>query len=112
MSRNNGDGIWSTNPDPFWILGAANGLDTALLNAANDTVNFPLTGGSNFKVFISDYQNRMFISGSTFVLTVNFADGSSATGTVTVGGSGSATISLSYDGQIRDRVGAGAFAQN
>jgi hypothetical protein len=82
MLRNGGDGTWNTFADLNWILGAANGLDTALLNGANDTVNFPVAGGSSFKVFASDWQNRMFIDGSSFALTVTFSDQSTAVGSV------------------------------
>jgi hypothetical protein len=60
-------------------------LDTALLNGSDDSVNFTLNEGSSFKVFTADFQNRMFLSGTAFTLNVNFADGSTATGNVTIG---------------------------
>ena len=60
-------------------------LDAALFNAANGTVNFPLTAGSSFKLFASDYLGQMYTSGSTFTLTVSFADGSTATANVSIG---------------------------
>src|ERR1043166_1211827 len=60
-------GIWDTQVgNGFWTLGAASGLDTALLNAANDSVNFALAEGSSFKIFAADYQNQMFVVGSGF----------------------------------------------
>ena len=76
-------GVWNTQAgDGFWSLGAAGGLDTALLNAANDSVNFAVTEGSSFKIFASDFQNLLFVNGTAFTLTANFSDGSTATQTV------------------------------
>src|ERR1043166_3331639 len=73
--RNNGDGIWNTNPgDGFWILGAATNETALLYNGATDSVNFLLMEGSTFKIFASDLQNRMFTPGSNFVVTVSFGD--------------------------------------
>jgi len=109
---NSPGGIWNTQaPDGFWSLGVANGLDTALLNGANDSVNFSITEGSSFKVFAADYQNLLFLNGTVFTLAATFADGSTATANVTINSnSSSATISLSYNGQLRDRVGPGELA--
>jgi hypothetical protein len=63
-------------------VGAASTLDAALLNAANGTVNFPLTAGSSFNIFASNFEGGMFVTGSSFTLTVSFADGSTATANV------------------------------
>ena len=78
-----GQGNWDTQPNNgFWVLGAASTLDAALFNAANGTVNFPLTAGSSFNIFASDFQGAMFVAGSSFTLTASFADGSTATANV------------------------------
>ena len=85
LNRAGAVGVWDTQAgNGFWTLGVASGLDTALLNAANDSVNFALTEGSSFKIFAADFQNQMFLVGSAFTLIVNFADGSTATGGATV----------------------------
>jgi glucose/arabinose dehydrogenase len=105
-------GVWDTQGgDGFWSLGAASGLDTALLNAANDSVNFMVTEGSSFKIFAADYLEQLFVPGSGFSLNVNFSDGSTATANVTVNSTPNGpTISLNFDGTIRDRVGQKEFA--
>ena len=79
-----GEGNWDTQPNNgFWVLGAASTLDAALFNAANGTVNFPLTAGSSFNIFASDSQGAFqFVAGSSFTLTASFADGSTATANV------------------------------
>ena len=108
LTRSNQSGIWDTQPNNgFWVSGAASTLDAALFNAANGSVNFPLTAGRAFKIFASDFQGQLFVPGSSFTLTVSFADGSTATANVSIGG---ASIALSFDGQIRDRVGQGETA--
>ena len=81
-----GVGNWDTQPNNgFWVLGAASTLDAALFNAANGTVNFPLTAGSSFNIFASNFEGAMFVAGSSFTLTVSFADGSTATATASIG---------------------------
>jgi hypothetical protein len=89
MSLTNASGgIWDTvTPDVYWSLGAATALDAALLNGANDAVNFSLAEGNSIKVFAADFQNIMFVNGTAFTLTVNFADGSTATANTTIGAS-------------------------
>jgi hypothetical protein len=78
-------GIWDTQAsDIYWTLGVAAGLDTPLLNGADDGVNFPLTEGGSFKIFASDWQNAMYQNGVVFTLTANFSDGSSASASATV----------------------------
>src|SRR6185369_12479196 len=78
-------GVWDTQaPDSFWSLGAANGLDTALLNASNDSVNFAVSDGGSFKIFAADSSNAMFVNGVVFTLTANFSDGSTATAQTTI----------------------------
>jgi hypothetical protein len=105
-------GGWDTQAgDGFWSLGAASGLDTALLNAANDSVNFTVTAGNSFKIFAADYLGQMFVPGSNFTLSANFSDGSTASANTTVNSTPSGpTISLGFDGSIRDRVGQSEFA--
>jgi YD repeat-containing protein len=82
--KNNNGGEWDTVPNGFWVLGAANGFDTALFNSSNAAVNFSVADGGSFVLFGSDYANSHFNSGRVFTLTVNFADGAVGTGNVTV----------------------------
>lgn len=106
-------GVWNTvSNDTFWTLGVADGWDSPLLNHADDTINLPLNAGASFKIFAADFQERMFFNGTVFTLIVNFADGNSATASVTLSSASSlpASISLSYDGRTRDRVGQAEFA--
>jgi hypothetical protein len=104
---------WNTQGgDGLWTLGAASGWDAPLVNGNNDSVNFPVSDGGEFKVFGADYQNRLFLPGSAFTLTVLFADGSSATDNVTTGTTGPAAITVRFDGIIRDRVGQNDLARN
>jgi subtilisin family serine protease len=105
-------GGWDTQAgDGLWTLGAANGLDSALLNASNDSVNFAVSAGSSFTIFAADYMGQMFISGSSFTLTVNFSDGSAASASTTVNSSpNNPTVGLGFNGMLRDRVGQGEFA--
>jgi hypothetical protein len=108
---NSPGGIWDTqSPDGFWTLGVANGLDTPLINAANDSVNFLVTEGNSFKIFAADFQNLLFVNGTVFTLTANFSDGSTASATVTINSLPPPSVSLSFDGQLRDRVGQAEFA--
>ena|GEM_PF-3169578 len=56
------------------LLGAASGLNTELLNADSDSVNFAVAEGSSFKIFAADFLGQMFAPGSLFTLSVAFAD--------------------------------------
>jgi hypothetical protein len=47
-------------------------------------VNFPVADGGSFVVFAADYLNSEFQPGRTLTLTATFADGSTATATITV----------------------------
>ena len=59
-----GEGNWDTQPNNgFWVLGAASTLDAALFNAANGTVNFPLTAGSSFNIFASTSRSVCLLRG-------------------------------------------------
>ena len=85
LARGVDQGNWDTQPNNgFWVLGAASTLDAALFNAANGTVNFPLTAGSSFNIFASNFQGAMFVAGSSFTVTASFADGSTATANVAI----------------------------
>src|SRR4029450_9538305 len=78
-------GIWDTDPaTSYWALGATANLDGALLNAANGTVSFGVADGGSFYVFASDLNPTPFRGGAVFTLSANFADGTSATTTVTL----------------------------
>src|ERR1043166_6539122 len=108
---NSPGGVWNTqSPDGFWSLGVASTLDTALLNSSNDSVNISLSEGSSLKIFAADFQNAMFVNGTSFTLTASFADGTSANANLTISAAPLASISLSYDGKLRDRVGQGESA--
>ena len=85
LRRNGSIDTWDTDPATgAWALGAGAGLDTALLNAGNGTVNFGVADGGSFYVFASDYNPTPFYGGAGFTVTANFADGTSAATTVTL----------------------------
>jgi hypothetical protein len=84
LRRSANSGIWDTvSGNGYWVAGAANSLDASLLNASNGTVNFAVTDGGSFNVFASDASN-LFSAGSSFTITVLFADGTTATAGATV----------------------------
>jgi len=60
------------------LLGAASGLNTELLNADSDSVNFALAEGNILKIFAADFLGQMLVPGSLFTLSVAFADDSTA----------------------------------
>ena len=109
LRRSDNGGIWNTTVDNYWVLGAAASLDAALYNnSANASVNFAVSEGGSFNLFASDGTgSTYFPPGSTFNLTVTFADGSTATASATVPAPPPANIALSFDGKLRDRVGRG-----
>ena len=83
--RRNGAGTWDTDPaTSYWALGAAAGLDSALLNNGSGVVNFAVADGSSFYVFSADLNPSLYTSGTSFSLTGTFADGSVVTVTTTV----------------------------
>jgi IPT/TIG domain len=85
LRRTGGGGNWDTDPaSSFWALGASTSLDGALLNAAGGAVSFPAANGAAFYLFASDLVPTPFSAGSSFTLTANFADGTSASATVTL----------------------------
>jgi hypothetical protein len=81
LKRGDNSGIlWNTVPgDAKWILGAAASLDSALLNAVNGSVNFPIADGGSFNIFASDSNNSLFPSGGILIVTAKFTDGTTAT---------------------------------
>jgi hypothetical protein len=107
-----GDGVWdTTSTTNWWTLGAAGSLDGALNNnTATATVNLPVGDGGTFYVFGADLSPSLFVVGAQFKLTVWFADGSIATATKTLSAAPPPTLSLSYRGKARDRVGKGNTA--
>jgi len=79
LRRSANSGIWDTVPgNSYWVAGAAASLDAPLLNASNGTVNFTVADGASFNVFASEFGN-LFSSGSSFTISVRFADGTTAT---------------------------------
>src|SRR4029450_6467830 len=103
-------GTWDTTSESiFWALGAATTLDGPLLNAPGSmAVNFPVTDGGSFVIFASDAQGIEFLPGRTLTLVATFSDGSTGTAVTTV--STPATLTLAFNGQLRDRVGQGNVA--
>jgi subtilisin family serine protease len=85
LRRNGGAGIWDTDPaTSYWALGAAAGLDSALLNNGSGVVNFAVADGGSFYVFSADFNPSPYTSGTSFSLTGTFADGSVVTVTTAV----------------------------
>src|SRR3989442_1629894 len=79
-----GGGVWDTDTaTAHWALGAAASLDSALLNGGNGAVSFGVTDGSVFYAFATD-PSTVFSPGAVCTLTANFADGTTASATVTV----------------------------
>jgi hypothetical protein len=108
-------GIWDTVYGSYWVLGTAGSLDGPLLNASNSTVNFAVTDGTSFKLFAGDTVSGTYLPvGATATLTANFADGTAATASAVIASSpppppppSGPTLSMTYDGKLRDRVGQG-----
>ena len=105
-------GVWDTNgASGYWALGVAASLDGALLNHATTTaVSFAVADGGSFVLFASDYNGIEFLPGVTLRLRATFSDGTSATATTTPSAATPATLSLVYNGKLRDRVGQGNTA--
>src|SRR5262249_9553494 len=64
----------------------------------------------SFIIFASDNSTNLFAGGSSFTLTVAFADGSTATAGFTIPTLPPGNITLNYSGKLRDRVGQGETA--
>jgi uncharacterized delta-60 repeat protein/uncharacterized repeat protein (TIGR01451 family) len=93
LELDRGDGVrWNTTSnDPYWVLGVATSLDSSppLLNTSNGTLPTGLSftdGGSRVLFAPEDRPEAasFFAVGKTFTLTVGFADGSTAVGSVTI----------------------------
>src|SRR5215471_16691221 len=108
----NAPGTWDTSSSTvFWVLGVAPSLDAAVINASSTmAVNFTVADGGSFVIFAADYQGTEFLTGRTLTLTATFSDGSSATATTTIASTGPASMTLAYNGLLRDRVGQGNVA--
>jgi len=105
-------GTWDTEAaTSAWILGAASSLDGPLLNdPATMAVNFAVADGGSFKVFAADWADIEFVPGTTLTLTVGFSDGTSVTATTvaaTMTPVSPPSLTLNYDGKLRDRIGPG-----
>ncbi|HEY3068171.1 MAG TPA: SBBP repeat-containing protein [Methylomirabilota bacterium] len=105
--RSSTGGIWETDGTVVnWALGMAATLDGPLLNNPSTmAVNAPVADGGSFVVFAADFQNALFVPGTTLTLTATFADGSTASANATVPAGAPAALSLVYNGMVRDRVG-------
>jgi len=108
-------GMWDTDSaTSFWALGAANTLDGALLNSPTTmAVNFAVADGGSFTLFAADYADTEFVPGTTLTVTVTFSDATTAAVSLVVAADASAnppSIAVTYDGKLRDRVGAGSLA--
>src|SRR5262245_17843984 len=85
LRRNGGGGTWDTDAaTSFWALGVAGTLDGALVNAGNGAVSAAIADGGSVYMFAGDPNPPAFTGGSGFTVTANFADGTSATATVTL----------------------------
>jgi hypothetical protein len=85
LRRSGTTNLWDTNPaTAAWILGVSASLDGALLNASTGALATPVADGGSVYVFASDPSPSAFIGGAVFVLTAQFADGTSASASVTI----------------------------
>ena len=88
---------WDTIVNALWIVGVARGLDSPLANQADGTLdnngsNAGIAVGNNviFKLFVPDSNPTSFALGNQFTVTVNFSDGTTATGSATIAAVGNA----------------------
>src|SRR5438876_81558 len=77
-------------------------------------VGFAVADGGSFVIFASDVNNGLFTPNTSFALTVSFADGSTSMASVTVPAGPPPppppTLTLSFAGKVRDKVGQGDTA--
>jgi hypothetical protein len=87
-------------------------LDGPLINdPVTMAVNFTVPDGGSFQLFASDFAGLEFVPGRVLTLTAVFSDGTSASATtVAVAVAPPPVLTLTYNGKLRDRVGAGRLA--
>ena len=105
-------GTWDTDASTAaWVLGVAATLDGALLNnAATAAVNFAAADGGSFQLFAADWAEIEFVSGTTLTVTATFSDGTAASASTVAGTApGPPSLTVGYNGKLRDRVGPGNF---
>jgi len=104
LRRSDAYGIYDTLASTsYWALGAARGLDAALLNGPGGAVSFAVADGETVTLFAADGSPTAFAGGKTFALTARFADGTTATANAVI----PPPLALAYAGKLRDRVGQG-----
>jgi hypothetical protein len=108
-------GSWDTDiAAGAWVLGVARTIDDVLLNdPAAMAVNFIAFGNSSFRLFAADWAGIEFVPGTTLTVTAFFADGttlSASTVAAAIPPPTAPSLALSYNGKLRDRVGAGGLA--
>jgi hypothetical protein len=118
-------GTWDTTAaTAYWGLGVAGTLDGPLLNhPATMAVSVPVADGGSFVLFAADSSTgKHFAAGVALTLTTTFADGASVTAKLTIAGPSPApseppppppappSLTLGFNGKIRDRVGRGNVA--
>src|SRR5204863_225474 len=69
--QSTGPGTWDTDSSTgYWVLGAAQTVDTGLLNNPSTmAVNFFVNDGGSFVLFASDYNGIEFAPGATLTVT-------------------------------------------
>jgi hypothetical protein len=100
-------GTWDTTAATgYWVLGVAPTATGALLNNPTSmAVTASVAAGGSLSLFGSDWAGRHFVTGTILTVTATFSDGTSAKASTTVGGA--ATVTLAYNGKLRDRMGQG-----
>jgi len=68
--------------------------------------------GGSFQLFASDFAGLEFVPGRVLTLTAVFSDGTRRPSATTVRGGrrAASVLTLTYNGKLRDRVGAGRLA--
>src|SRR5439155_59409 len=110
--RSSAPGTWDTDSTTSaWVLGVATTLDKALLNdPATMAVNFRVFDGGTFRLFAADWADLEFVPGTTLTVTAVFSDGATASATTIAAATAAPpSLTLSYDGKLRDRVGPGSL---
>jgi hypothetical protein len=106
--QSSGGGTWDSDASSgAWTLGAAIAMDGALLNdPGTGAVSFPVTDGGSFRLFFASvFDGVDFVAGRTVTLTATFSDGTTAAAQTTV--TAAPSLTLTYDGTLRDHVGSG-----